>query len=58
MAVFSHLLAPKLQSSQSHDLVPTWPVGEGCNVEPPALIAKAGVSGEPETLPSQPGGLA
>lgn len=40
------------QSSQPHDLVPTWPTGEGCDAAPPALIAKAGVNGKPALPPS------
>lgn len=47
----------KLQSSQSRDLVPMWPVGDGCNVEPPALIAKAGVSKAPEIPGAQGTGV-
>lgn len=47
----------KLQSSQSRDLVPTWPVGDGCNMETPALIAKAGVSKAPEIPGAQGTGM-
>lgn len=47
----------KLQPSQSRDLVPTWPVGDGCNTESPALIAKAGVSKAPEIPGAQGTGM-
>lgn len=55
VAVTYHPLAPSSSPYlESHDLVPTWPAGEGCKVEPPALIAKAGVSKEP-SIPPSPG---
>lgn len=40
--------------SGQHDLVPTWPIGKGCDVAPGSLIAKAGVSGE-QQIPFSPG---